>query len=114
MAFMRSAHEENILCRVVCNRRTIVQQMPMNATPVTRLTMKNTLLTQGLRENFLKNIFCVRSLPRVRSSAGGEASRKREKTGLRAAGLSRSLFVKREAGQPPAYENMTGGLPCDC
>src|SRR5215213_7789741 len=73
--------------------------------------MTNTLRTQALREKvFSKNIFCARSPPRVRSSAAGEASRKREKTALRAAGISRSLLIKREAGQPPARGKYDGRI----
>jgi hypothetical protein len=46
---------KNILCRVVCNRRTIVQQMPMNATFVTGLSHDGHIADTGVeRKTFLK------------------------------------------------------------
>jgi hypothetical protein len=142
MAFMRSAHAENILCRVACNRRTIVRQMPTNATAVTRLNHDEHIADTGVERNIFLEIFlCERAAASWLSArnykiglscpakAGHPAmmvwrlldrppsramTAERQNTGLRGVGLSRSLFLKREAGQPPARDNKTGGLPCDC
>jgi hypothetical protein len=60
MAFMRSAHAENILCRVACNRRTIVRQMPMNATCVTGLSQDEHIADTGVERKFFREIFFAR------------------------------------------------------
>ena len=52
MARMRSAHAESFLCRVVCNRRTIVRQMPTNATAVTRLSYGEHIADTGVEGMF--------------------------------------------------------------
>jgi hypothetical protein len=53
--------QKNILCRVVRNRRTIMQQMPINPTAVTRLRHGEHIADTGV-EIFLQNIFYEDSL----------------------------------------------------